>query len=377
MIAAEIAVTIIAIMINGSKYSEAALLEGLGGGLISAGLGFLAEKYKPGPEDSVGTWAKAVVGPKLASLYFSGPLNKLWGERGPYRAAALRVGDRDELCNPIQEGFPTVKIEGCPAARVGDAVGCSGVAVKYGAKTVTIGGKVAARVDDPLTWGSKSCINSSFLNGASRTNIGGVINWDPDKDPESDKPEIPEEVKKQSESVPTENGGAPGGERLEYAGVFGPDKKAQMPEAPGIYFDKPASEYRIWDPFGIKSWSSTLTEQSNLLDIGAFGDIFESNGSPALALKTETQGHWYLFGGLVDLGSPNFPGAGTGTYWFIPDTICGLDMSPYFFQHDWIYYPASERWDGRSGAWTQFLEQEWQPYLTGAQSFGPNPFGQV
>ena len=33
----------------------------------------------------------------------------------------------------------------------------------------------------------------------------------------------------------------------------------------------------------------------------------------------ENEGNVYLFGGLVDLGSPEMPGAGTSTFWWVPD----------------------------------------------------------
>ena len=52
----------------------------------------------------------------------------------------------------------------------------------------------------------------------------------------------------------------------------------------------------------------------------------------------QKKGNWYLFGGLVDLGSPDMPGAGDANMWFIPDNIFGIDMSKYFDHHDEHYY---------------------------------------
>lgn len=45
------------------------------------------------------------------------------------------------------------------------------------------------------------------------------------------------------------------------------------------------------------------------------------------------------FFGMIELGSPKWPGAGTGdSTWLIPDKIFGYDMTPYFTLHD-------NRWD--------------------------------
>lgn len=52
----------------------------------------------------------------------------------------------------------------------------------------------------------------------------------------------------------------------------------------------------------------------------------------------EKEGNVYLFGGLVDLGSPELPGAGTAWAWWVPDRILNADMSPYYDYHDKQYY---------------------------------------
>ena len=57
----------------------------------------------------------------------------------------------------------------------------------------------------------------------------------------------------------------------------------------------------------------------------------------------EKEGNVYLFGGLVDLGSPEMPGAGTTNTWWIPDRILNMDMAPYYDYHDRNYYGGDVR----------------------------------
>ena len=52
----------------------------------------------------------------------------------------------------------------------------------------------------------------------------------------------------------------------------------------------------------------------------------------------QKEGNAYLFGGLIDLGSPGMPGAGTASTWWVPDRILNADMSPYYDKHDRDYY---------------------------------------
>ena len=57
----------------------------------------------------------------------------------------------------------------------------------------------------------------------------------------------------------------------------------------------------------------------------------------------QKKGNWYLFGGIVDLGSPEMPGAGDANAWWIPDNLFGLDMSGYYDYHDKNYYGSDVR----------------------------------
>jgi len=57
----------------------------------------------------------------------------------------------------------------------------------------------------------------------------------------------------------------------------------------------------------------------------------------------QKDGNAYLFGGLVDLGSPGMPGAGNASSWWVPDRILNADMSPYYDKHDRDYYGSNVR----------------------------------
>lgn len=55
----------------------------------------------------------------------------------------------------------------------------------------------------------------------------------------------------------------------------------------------------------------------------------------------EKEGNVYLLGGLVDLGSPEMPGAGNTSAWWVPDRLLNMDMSPYYDYHDKGYYGSN------------------------------------
>jgi hypothetical protein len=55
----------------------------------------------------------------------------------------------------------------------------------------------------------------------------------------------------------------------------------------------------------------------------------------------EKEGNVYLLGGLIDLGSPEMPGAGNTWAWWVPDRLLNMDMSPYYDYHDKEYYGSN------------------------------------
>lgn len=80
---------------------------------------------------------------------------------------AARKGDA-HVKGAILEGSPTVRIDGIPAARVGDKAKCGkGVdAIAEGEATVRINGKPAARVGD------KHGCGGAILKGSATVRIG-------------------------------------------------------------------------------------------------------------------------------------------------------------------------------------------------------------
>src|SRR5262249_29640575 len=92
-------------------------------------------------------------------------------------------------------------------------------------------------------------------------------------------------------------------------------------------------------------WSSTPYEVSQMPDApGWVRDLMraDSSGTTTLGFPMK-EGNWYLFGGLIDLGSPENPGAGTGHMrgpiadWITPDRIGPYRMNDYFVLHDWLF----------------------------------------
>jgi hypothetical protein len=96
-----------------------------------------------------------------------------------------------------------------------------------------------------------------------------------------------------------------------------------------------------------QGFSTTPAEQDALPNVSQFipkgiREIFVASAADAkegnfLGIK-EKEGNVYLFGGLLELGSPEMPGAGTGWTWFVPDRILNMDFAPYFDYHDRNYY---------------------------------------
>lgn len=315
---------ILATGLGSGTFGAGAIAGGVIGSISSMGINFvigqMVQKFLPIDENSsTAEVALGTVAPKVAMELLAGPGFEAF-RPGPFDAGALREGDMDEKGNSITAGESTVLIEGKPAARDGDPLDQKGnpKATKCvnGAAMVKIGGKIAAREDDPCaTYGTQTDMATRFLakSGAARTFIGG----------ESSNPDtkIPDDLKdaasaklgdkapdpnKPHKFVPGETEIPPGEPGYYYQDILGPD---------GEFLYR---EWRIWDG---KGWSNTLSE---------FFRIPES---------IRGTDNWSILGGWIDLGSPMFPGAGTGSVWFVPDTIFGYDMSPYFTYHDWHFGP--------------------------------------
>jgi len=346
--------------IAGGGFGAFSLLGELKGVLTSVGLsmvmGSLLKKLMPvDDESSTGEWALSQVGPLLAQqlLKGSGYLDKICGTyKGPYESPALRVGDQDKNKNAITSGCPTVLIEGAAAARVGDIVDKNGKKTKFGAAKVLIGGSNAARVDDPAGYGTKSQDgDASFLlaPAAKKTTIGGGTT--------NPKPPIPEKMKAES-GIPESK-------------VFPFDPDGTPPEA-GYVFNPQEGEWRMWDPE--LGYSASLTEYELLPDWKPYlPDWMEE----ALGLNTSWKrgDSGSVLWGLFKLGTPYWPGAGTGSTWFVPDRVFGIDMGSMYLLHDWMFNPSDPETGNLPGL-LRHLGVEWRAFLEGLRSHD-NPIGWI
>ncbi|MCC6264288.1 MAG: hypothetical protein IT169_11975 [Bryobacterales bacterium] len=378
--AAESAVSTLTQVLSGNTIDPLGAIAGAVGGQVFS---FAAGALKGGPpEDSASTldWAMATVAPQVATKVFSmGNLAKTFGlQGGPYDGQALRFGDCDEGGNPILQAANSVAIGGRAAAREGDFVATSDV-VEWGVKNVLIEGKPAAKAwNGSAKVGSRSAQGKKkFQSGAQNVFIGGVTTRKYDQN--SEPPEVPAEL----------SGNFP---NSEFKGNHNPNDPA--PKEPGFYMQSDG-EMRHWDPGN--GWSSSLSEQSNLSPWGTFGmsdlvgwfddgagswveenlalrNLFRASGEPgwlnealtSLGLPAQqTPGNWYLLGGLIDLGSPVSPGAGTGSTWWVPDTLFGYEMNSYYVPHDWTYRPDDPRLATWSGLLWQLEHVEWATFQAG------------
>ncbi|MDZ4849533.1 MAG: PAAR-like domain-containing protein [Pirellulaceae bacterium] len=130
-----------------------------------------------------------------------------------------------------------------------------------------------------------------------------------------------------------------------------------------VEFQKPikdsnGNEYSNYDRAAIyipgEGFSTSKAEMDGIPNVSGlfpdsisngFKEVFvASKDSPSIGsffgIK-EKEGNAYLFGGLVDLGSPGMPGAGTASTWWVPDRILNANMSPYYDAHDKGYYGSN------------------------------------
>lgn len=307
---------------SGNLQSEF-FVDGVGGAVMNFGmqqledfaLGLLGDK--PDDNSSTAEWATKTVGPLLLKQWLSmGNWDKFFGG-GPPKPLALRMDDLDEQLNQIKEGFGSVEIENHVAARDGDKMDKAGVQVTYGALSVLIGGKHAGRAGYDDSFNATGVKFEKSKATAKRTQIGG-----PSSNP---SPPFP------NSDVFT---------KLTTKPIRNPKPGDQPPKEPIAVLTN--GEWRIYDPHD--GYNSTPAEIEALSDwdfLGIdFGDIFEAGktGENWLGISEE-KGHWYLLGGMIDLGSPEWPNAGTGSTWWVPDKIFGIDMADFYGPHDWYFRP--------------------------------------
>ena len=119
---------------------------------------------------------------------------------------------------------------------------------------------------------------------------------------------------------------------------------------------------------------ATPDEYNNLPDTPDWlRGILQADGQTSSLGLPVKEGNWYLLGGLIDLGSPLNPGAGTGDWtWVVPDKIFGMDMSAYYLPHDWKFIPETYGKEGKP-FWDMYLDWELGPFLSGIEAAKGNP----
>lgn len=316
------------------------ILSGIAQNLV---LGELINRLFPvDDKSSTAEWTIATLGPFIAAQCFGDLgsagrviLRQIQPRMGPYETAALRIGDLDAKGNAIITGMPSVLIEGFAAARELDQVDKKGAKCVGGAKKLMIGGLYGARTHEKGT-GTVSCDAAApFMKGAANVFVGGP--WVNSVDPKA-RPPIPPQF--DQEQFP------PSGDH---------DRSDPKPDKKGTYFDLDSGEWRMYDP-DKRGWSASVTEAANASYFTPWDD----------ATSWDFDHDTSVLGGLFDFGSPQWPGAGTGSTWFVPDVLFGIDMSPYFTLHDWIFDPKNI-----TNFWQIFTDSEIPPFLA---NLNYNPF---
>jgi hypothetical protein len=311
---------------------------------------------------------------------------------------AARLTDPD-LTKPevVARGVATILAEGLPISRMTDPIAPSQALILEGSSTVLSAGLPTARVtsktDSPGVMIEKGA--PTVLVGGKGASISPPA---PPPDPDAPAnagpagPEAPQAPDSGSGSTASDGeGGAPDGQaggatrgkpgevveedgHKGYADIMhlpvkqdGHDPHAPLAEEPFRYVCPQTDEWRAWDPARGMSATPSETPGLTLPDWGLFVAGENERGWFG---NEYTPGNWYLLGGLIDLGSPIWPGAGSGGAWYIPDSILGRDMSSYYIPHDWMYHPGGHPNHPKPSFGDIFTEWEIPSFIAGL-SFDP------
>lgn len=260
---------------------------------------------------------------------------------------ALRLSDVDIGSNPVTMASTTVFAEGIPVARVGDTVKSPGNQVYKGAATVFTEGSITGRKLDSVSE------MGLFATGASTVFIGGPTGGLGPNDPPacqiSDGNMTPAPPQVQIDK-PAENDDEGWGQFKERYGLTD-DELKKIKDMPDDAFRR---EFNNRDGYSSNQFERDRLEDWGDEDAGWFKNTLrdlmraDENGTTTLGFPMKN-GNWYLLGGLIDLGSPEWPGAGTGTQWYIPDRIGPYSMADYYARHDATFDPANQNMMERLG----------------------------
>ncbi|MCB9872668.1 MAG: hypothetical protein H6821_00690 [Planctomycetaceae bacterium] len=323
------------------------------------------------------------------------------GESSDAFLPAARILDPD-LTVPelIKQGVANIKVEGLPISRMTDPLMPSAPAILEGAATVLAANKEVARLTSKtaapgvmLVKGAPSVLvggGSAFVAPPpSPTNANTSGNGSP-AGPTAPKSASSGSGGSGQAGAGGGQAGQGGGSNVGNTGMQGqsteqqqqigeidnlppgaaPDPHADPASNPFKFNDRDNGEVRGWDPD--RGMSTTKPEYDWLPDLpGGVRDLLEAkDGESGWFGNAYTPGNWYLLGGLIELGSPVWPGAGNGVMWYIPDKIFGMDMSDYYLYHDWKFHPSDSA--HAFEPWKIFTEWEIPSFITGMQAAGGN-----
>lgn len=257
---------------------------------------------------------------------------------------AAYITSKDNKADVVITGFPTVFVDGRPISRITDLLEPSKKIILEGAATVLTGGLPVGRVT------SDTAIPSGLTSGAITVLVGGpsvkistpLVSKGVIGSEHSGTQAIGNEILNDSTNT-VEAVRNTLADVINFINnpMFPFNKRADGTDHIFYEGDNKLICDRIFDPD--RGFSSTLEEYNSLINLpGWLRNMFrmDADGTTTLGISAE-KGHWYLFGGLIDLGSPEMPGAGTGFTWWVPDRILWMDMSNYFVYHDRHFNPTT------------------------------------
>lgn len=318
-------------------------------------------------------------------------------ESGKATLPVARLTDKDNLTDFVITGLPTVLVCGQPIARISDMLFPSGKPVIQGSAIIEAGGLPIARetsgtaVPSQLTRSQSTVLAEGITSWTMMPGgemicgfpnaVGGNMSLMPSSETTqtSSKRTLPDgkiydSVQKtvtdpdtgKVQSIPNDARFDPESNsfyQLSQDTPLSPEQAADLSEA-GVPQEeiealKAAGEFafrRDWS-FDV-GYSSSPFEQATIVRPWDFMRANE-DGISTLGFPMK-KGNYYAFGGLLDLGSPEWPGAGTGagSLWMIPDRAGIWRMNDYFVKHDATFDPANQ-------SLSEKLSVEWDAFLEG------------
>ncbi len=318
---------------------------------------------------------------------------------------AVRMGDVDDSGDVSLLGVANIMVEKLPVSRITDLV--VGPKAPPPGKPILQGGATVLSAMLPTAFlSAKVAVPSMMAKGAATVFVGGAkASLSPaaaanrtknQGNPAPKGPASPQSTSSGSKGGASGGNGASqgtdagdskvgdgkvdvGGFKVPSDDPYAQEEAGDISKLPGKQHDPTASpddeafrlpDGRAWYP---ETGMSLSPEEYNSLKDTPFlrGLLQATDTTGTLGVPTKP-GNWYLLGGLIDLGSPMNPGAGSIAAWWIPDSIFGLSMSPYYLQHDWTFRPEEYGAAGKPW-WQMFTDWEIPSFLTGLAATNGNP----